>query len=137
MSARKLAILNNEKKYHTGRQCKHGHFSKRYTKSSACIECVKLGSNGKSLNSGPKMLAFKQLTSRSFTLYPNDFVALRDIAITQILSKHNALTRFDVIEHIIATPAFNAKFHYRMPIVPECAKSLLATADLLNRLTGG
>jgi hypothetical protein len=28
-------------KYVTGKPCKHGHFSERYTKSAQCLECVK------------------------------------------------------------------------------------------------
>ena len=33
------AIKNGEKKYFTGKPCKHGHIAERYTKDGNCIVC--------------------------------------------------------------------------------------------------
>ena len=33
------AIKNEEKKYFTGKPCKHGHVAERYTKGGKCVEC--------------------------------------------------------------------------------------------------
>jgi len=33
------AIAKNLARYNTGKQCKHGHFSERYTKTRTCIAC--------------------------------------------------------------------------------------------------
>jgi hypothetical protein len=35
------AIALGLRTYNTGKPCKHGHLSDRYTKSSCCVECVK------------------------------------------------------------------------------------------------
>ena len=32
-------------RYATGKPCKHGHFSERYTKSAQCLECLKIQNN--------------------------------------------------------------------------------------------
>lgn len=37
---RQKAIDNNEEFYFTGKSCKHGHISKRYTVGSRCYECT-------------------------------------------------------------------------------------------------
>ena len=36
---RKEALELGLSKYYTGKPCKHGHLSERYTKSGACVEC--------------------------------------------------------------------------------------------------
>ena len=33
------AILNGLRYFNTGRPCKHGHYSRRYTISGSCKEC--------------------------------------------------------------------------------------------------
>lgn len=38
---RSAAINSNEEFYFTGKPCKHGHVSKRFTKNSLCFECTK------------------------------------------------------------------------------------------------
>ena len=38
---RLAAVANNEKFYFTGKACKHGHISKRFTKTTICLECSK------------------------------------------------------------------------------------------------
>lgn len=37
------AIASGQKKYFTGRPCKHGHVAPRYTCASSCSECVRIG----------------------------------------------------------------------------------------------
>lgn len=39
------AKKHNEKYYLTGKSCKHGHKSKRYTHNGACYECVRTASS--------------------------------------------------------------------------------------------
>lgn len=36
MAAAKLGLVT----YYTGKPCKHGHDSRRYTTSGACVECL-------------------------------------------------------------------------------------------------
>ena len=38
---KEIAILNGEKTYFTGRPCKKGHISDRYSDSSSCVICTK------------------------------------------------------------------------------------------------
>lgn len=38
---RLAAIANNDEFYFTGKACKHGHISKRFTKTTVCLECSK------------------------------------------------------------------------------------------------
>ena len=39
---RKEALNQGEKKYYTGRPCKNGHYSLRYSVSGSCEQCVRL-----------------------------------------------------------------------------------------------
>lgn len=49
---RKEAIELGLDRYYTGKPCKNGHMSERYTKTSACIECLKTNSlNWQKVNS--------------------------------------------------------------------------------------
>ena len=38
-TTRKAALAKGDKHYDTGKPCKHGHYSKRYTSSYGCMEC--------------------------------------------------------------------------------------------------
>ena len=38
------AIANNLARYKTGKECKHGHFSERYTRTRTCIACANISS---------------------------------------------------------------------------------------------
>lgn len=40
--SREEAKRQGRKRFYTGKPCKHGHVSERYTKSNSCAECVKL-----------------------------------------------------------------------------------------------
>lgn len=37
--SKKLALEHSLKKYFTGKPCKRGHISQRYTRNSVCIDC--------------------------------------------------------------------------------------------------
>ena len=50
--SRAEAIAIGYKRYFTGKPCKHGHVSERYTNSKHCIECLK------QRNSTPKSIAY-------------------------------------------------------------------------------
>jgi hypothetical protein len=39
--SREEAKRQGRKRFYTGKPCKHGHISERYTKSNSCAECVK------------------------------------------------------------------------------------------------
>lgn len=41
-STRNAALLSGSGYYFTGKPCKHGHLSKRYTVSGACCKCQRL-----------------------------------------------------------------------------------------------
>jgi hypothetical protein len=41
MEAAKLGLL----RFYTGKPCKHGHDSERYTRTNTCIECAKLATD--------------------------------------------------------------------------------------------
>lgn len=41
----KAAKIKNERYYFTGKTCKHGHISKRFTHNGCCYECVQKASN--------------------------------------------------------------------------------------------
>ena len=41
---KRQAVSLGLKKYFTGKPCKHGHISERYTLKSTCIECLKISS---------------------------------------------------------------------------------------------
>lgn len=47
---RRDAIFAREPTYNTGKACRYGHFSDRWTKSGVCVECGRLASalHGKS-----------------------------------------------------------------------------------------
>ncbi len=38
-TTRKAALAKGDTYYDTGKPCKHGHYSKRYTSSYGCVEC--------------------------------------------------------------------------------------------------
>jgi hypothetical protein len=38
---RSQALALNLRRYFTGRPCKHGHLSERFTNGGACIECMR------------------------------------------------------------------------------------------------
>jgi hypothetical protein len=38
--SRKAAAEAGEEKYSTGKPCKHGHMSPRYTKTGICVQCA-------------------------------------------------------------------------------------------------
>ena len=40
-TTRKAALANGDKHYDTGKPCKYGHYSKRYTNKGYCFECNK------------------------------------------------------------------------------------------------
>ena len=40
--SRKVAKEEGLIKYFTGKSCKHGHISERYTKYGSCLECIKV-----------------------------------------------------------------------------------------------
>lgn len=44
LQTRNAALEAGEPRYYTGRPCKHGHLSERYTKNSACIDCNRVHS---------------------------------------------------------------------------------------------
>jgi len=39
LSKRRDAAKERHKQYYTGKLCKHGHMSPRYTKSAKCVQC--------------------------------------------------------------------------------------------------
>lgn len=45
-STRKEAFLKGEKMFYTGRQCKEGHLSPRYTSTGSCVACLRQFSKG-------------------------------------------------------------------------------------------
>ena len=60
---RKEAYKTGSKYYKTGKPCKHGHDSKRYTSSKGCYECVKL--KWSVANDNKKKTTAKQLVRRT------------------------------------------------------------------------
>lgn len=41
-STRGEAIAKRERKYFTGKPCKHGHVAERYTMMGNCVECAQV-----------------------------------------------------------------------------------------------
>ena len=39
-TTRKAALTKGDKYYDTGKPCKHGHYSKKYTSTWTCVVCV-------------------------------------------------------------------------------------------------
>jgi hypothetical protein len=50
------ALVNNLARYNTGKQCKHGHISERYTHSRTCITCGNIDSAKRIANNHEKQL---------------------------------------------------------------------------------
>ena len=78
LSHRRIAALAGKTQYRTGRQCRRGHLSPRYTYNGACITCVKINRGAKltSLIYGSRRRAKKNghspINPQTISPYPND-----------------------------------------------------------------
>lgn len=70
------AIISGSEFYFTGKKCKRGHFSKRYTSSANCVQCIdELKKRGERLTKGKPRASYenrklaKQAIESGFTTY--------------------------------------------------------------------
>jgi hypothetical protein len=57
ISTRKEAIEQGRPKYYTGKPCKNGHYSQRYSVSGACLQCVRDGDTLNKANAKAMLLS--------------------------------------------------------------------------------
>lgn len=138
MKSRKQAVEAGESKYFTGKPCRNGHVSFRYTQSGTCVDCVSISSKANraqvdgSLDEfqkqrearKAKMLApaiaarnarteaLRSLTEIRIAIHPENVYALFDIAIGLCLAAFPVLDRMDVLpatQPIRGTPLYKVR----------------------------
>ncbi len=134
MSERQQALDNNETRYNTGKPCKNGHFSDRYTQSGTCVDCVMRSANGHSSRSNAKELLIRQLKSHGFHLYPADFEALKYVAIAQIREKYPEITAEDISSRVVIRSHSPTRQFHILLILRERMQELTDMERLLNKL---
>lgn len=84
---KEAAIMRKDKKYNPEELCRHGHSSKRYTKSDACVECCNLRSKKTTVHDRKKSLLKKEQERRELqALYGDREIITREEAIERDLS---------------------------------------------------
>ena len=98
---RSAAAKAGEIKYNTGKPCKNGHSSDRYTRNGACVSCMR--ANNAALNEAlqlapnPRRESLSRLVRMGMRLFHTDVPQFTDIAVAMVLARFPNLSRHDVL----------------------------------------
>ncbi len=99
-TGRKEAFAAGQLKYNTGKVCKNGHLSDRYTRNGACIECLRVAnvalSTALALAPNAKRDAIAQLVRMGMRIFHIDVPKFAELATALVQARYPILTRADV-----------------------------------------
>jgi hypothetical protein len=93
---RQRAITEGLHRYYTGQPCKRGHYSQRYTRMSACLECLHPKSS-QSSEASARREAKRQMSVWKVMLHDDDVEAFINITHALSLTREPLLTRGDIV----------------------------------------
>lgn len=111
IKTRKQAVCDGDNKYFTGKPCKNGHLTFRYTQSGACYDCIRgdtvstaaIARNARLTEAADaanlKRLIKEQLVQARFRLLDADRDAFAAIAWATAMMRYPMLTQSDVDTH--------------------------------------